>query len=154
MYSEPEELQKKAEEYFNSLIEYNEEGEITKTLSPTITGLCLYLGFCDRRSFYDYGKREKFSHTIKKLHMMIEESYERSLKGNSVAGVIFALKNLGWSDKQEIEQVTTNVVHMPTITVDGKELEFNVGQKVNRQSESAEPVRPARQVDADNNGVQ
>lgn len=34
---------------------------------------------------------------------MIENSLEEKLENNSVAGIIFALKNMGWKDKQEVE---------------------------------------------------
>lgn len=137
-YETPEEMQKKAEEFFDSLtvteMQENKEGEMEEVIVsqkfPTITGLCLYLGFCSRQSFYDYAKKDEFSYTVKRLHMMIESAYEQCLKGNAVAGVIFALKNLGWSDKQEIEQVNNTVVKMDRITYNGKELEFNVGHRV------------------------
>ena len=40
--------------------------------------------------------------------MMIEAEYEDLVtdKDHATAGVIFALKNLGWSDKQEIDHTT------------------------------------------------
>jgi len=132
IYDDPKALQSKAEEYFDSLLAHNDDGSVNtlRSTAPTITGLCLYLGFCSRQSFYDYGVKKEFSYTIKRLHMMIELAYEQCLKSGQVAGVIFALKNLGWSDKQEIEQTGQTVVSMPTITYNGKELEFNIGHKV------------------------
>lgn len=70
----------------------------------TMTGLALYLGFCDRRSMYDYEKRPEFSHSIKIARSMIENSYEKDIKtGGGTAGHIFALKNFGWSDKTQQE---------------------------------------------------
>lgn len=76
------------------------EGNLTH---PTITGLVLHLGFADRHSFYAYENIKKFSHTIKRSRTMIENFYETELMGDSRSGAIFALKNFGWSDKQEIE---------------------------------------------------
>ena len=35
--------------------------------------------------------------------LRIEQSYEEALHGNCPAGSIFALKNRGWRDKQDIE---------------------------------------------------
>lgn len=107
-YENPEELLEKAMEYIDKCVKKEE--------SPLITGLCLYLGFCSRQSFYDYMKREKFSYTIKRLHLMIEEVYESKLTSTCVAGVIFALKNLGWKDTQE--------VHQKNDTVQGIEISF------------------------------
>lgn len=69
----------------------------------TITGLALHLGFCDRRSFYDYEDKEEFTHTIKRARLMIENDYEMQLRTSTTgqAGVIFGLKNLGWKDQRE-----------------------------------------------------
>ena len=92
-YKKAEELQEKVQEYFNAASE-------TK---KTITGLVLACGFCSRQSFYDLEKQEEFSYTIKRARLQIENHYEEMLQGNNVAGSIFALKNLGWVDKQEID---------------------------------------------------
>ena len=70
----------------------------------TITGLALYLGFDSRQSLYDYEKKEEFSFIIKEARLNVENSYEKSLRTVSVTGAIFALKNMGWKDKQEVEQ--------------------------------------------------
>ena len=106
-YSSPEELDNKVKEYLE---------EIKKTCEPaTITGLALYLGFCSRQSFYDYENMKEFSYTIKKARLTIESKYEIALHGGNASGPIFALKNLGWSDKQEIKQELT-VSGAPVIT--------------------------------------
>jgi hypothetical protein len=70
----------------------------------TITGLCLELGFCSRQSFYDYEEKPNFSYTIKKARLHIERAYEAKLSGKEVGGAIFALKNLGWKDKTQVDQ--------------------------------------------------
>lgn len=75
-----------------------------QTDKPTVTGLTLYLGFADKTTLYDYRDRLEFSHSIKKALTRIEQYHEEGLSGNSVAGRIFALKNMGWKDKQEVEQ--------------------------------------------------
>lgn len=97
-YKTPEEIQTKVEDYFEHLIEHDEK--------PTITGLTLFLGFADRVSFYDQEKRDGFSYTIKRARLMIEHHYEQ-LSQNGNVGALFALKNMGWSDKQQIEQTIT-----------------------------------------------
>ncbi len=110
MYETPEELQAAIKMYF-------EEGVKIKTVVigkpptnyevqipvPTITGLCYYLGFESRQSFYAYEKKEGFSYTIKKARLLIEKEYEEMLAIGNTTGAIFALKNFGWIDKQEIE---------------------------------------------------
>lgn len=121
LYNNSETLDKKIEEYFESIKgtfelvnRRDEDGNSyeekvwTKAPEPaTITGLCLYLGFESRQSFYDYEKRDGFSYTIKKAKLRIENSYEVSgLNTKTPTFHIFALKNLGWSDKQEIDHTT------------------------------------------------
>jgi hypothetical protein len=66
---------------------------------PTITGLVIHLGFCDRQSFYDYEKYKGYSCTIKKARTFIECHYEEMLQVGNTTGAIFALKNFGWRDK-------------------------------------------------------
>lgn len=83
--------------------------------SPTITGLALHLGFASRQSFYDYEGREPFSYTIKRARLRVECEYEKMLSGGKIAiGAIFALKNFGWTDKQEIKH---EGIPDPTISV-------------------------------------
>mgnify|MGYP003704955791 FL=1 len=38
---------------------------------------------------------------------MIEHHYEQLIQGHNNAGAIFALKNMGWIDKTEVEQTIT-----------------------------------------------
>ena len=110
IYSSVEELQAKITEYFESGFEQverqvrGEKGAWETIIVPkiTITGLVLYLGFADRRSFYDYEEKPDFSYTIKRARSFIEKEYEQQLDLNPT-GAIFALKNFGWTDKQEFE---------------------------------------------------
>jgi len=110
IYQTPQELQAKIEEYFDKGVRYktiligpsNNRSETTIKV-PTITGLCLYLGFDSRQSFYDYENKPDFSYTIKKARMMIEREYEEQLQTGTPTGAIFALKNFGWQDKLEID---------------------------------------------------
>lgn len=69
----------------------------------TITGLALYLGFESRQSIYDYEKSGEFSYSIKRARLKIENYAEIKLFSTTPTGAIFALKNHGWKDKQEIE---------------------------------------------------
>ena len=73
----------------------------------TITGLALALGFDSRQSIYDYEKRDEFSYIIKRAKLFVEMSYEDDLRTQYSSGSIFALKNMGWTDKSEIEQTVT-----------------------------------------------
>jgi len=100
IYDDPEELEKAVDSYF--IIE--EEGMEKMINKPTVTGLALHLGFADKTTLYEYRDRPEFSYSIKKGLTMIERYHEEGLSENSVAGRIFALKNMGWRDKTEVEQ--------------------------------------------------
>jgi hypothetical protein len=115
MYKTAKELEDKIDEYFN-VDKNNLEGRRTRTLKIkdadgdpiivpnfTISDLVLFLGFCDRKSFYEYEEKPEFTHTIKKARTFIEREYEELLKGAACTGAIFALKQFNWKDKQEVE---------------------------------------------------
>jgi len=71
----------------------------------TITGLALALGFESRQSIYDYEKREEYSYIIKRAKLLVEMSYEVDLRTQYSSGPIFALKQMGWTDKQEVATI-------------------------------------------------
>jgi hypothetical protein len=118
-YETPEELKKKCTEYFESAIKLEEK--------ITITGLALFLGFDSRQSLYDYKEKKAFSYIIKNAMLTVENSYES--KGTNFD--IFALKNMGWTDKQEIDHTTKGnevnipITHWTTTGGAGSEEDFN-----------------------------
>lgn len=91
-FSSVEEMEEKIQEYFKT----------TPDEELTITGLALALD-TDRKTLINYENRDDFFNTIKKAKTKIENSYEKSLRKNGRTGDIFALKNFGWTDKQEID---------------------------------------------------
>lgn len=93
LYDDPLELATECEKYFAECEEKKER--------PMITGLCLYLGFADKTTLYDYRDRPEYSHPVKRAIMRVEMAYESRLDSQAVAGSIFALKNMGWKDKTE-----------------------------------------------------
>lgn len=109
-YQTAEDFLEKVKEYFQNPEKnmkkqriVTKEGNTLEVPRPTITGLALFLGFADKRSFYDYEKREKFTYVAKKARALIEQEYEMLLHTNPSAA-IFALKQFGWTDKQDINQ--------------------------------------------------
>lgn len=102
VYETVEELEQAIEDYINP--------NGSPRLKPTITGLAYHLGFESRQSIYDYEKEGAFSYTIKRARLFIESVYEEKLHEAACTGGIFALKNFGWKDKQDIEH-TGNVGH-------------------------------------------
>lgn len=96
IWTDPEKFAVAVDEYFAA-------AEISES-NPTWTGLALHLGFESRQSLQDYKEKDGFSYPIKKALAKIEENYEQGLFSRNPAGAIFALKNFGWKDKQEVEQ--------------------------------------------------
>jgi hypothetical protein len=113
-FESAQELQTAIDTYFREGVEKKlivtgprDNRQLSEIEVPTITGLCYFLGFESRQSFYDYEKRVGFSYTIKKARLFIEKHYEELLQTGNTIGAIFALKNFDWKDKQEVEQSGT-----------------------------------------------
>lgn len=91
IWDDPEAFAKAVEAYFED-----------KDKTHTWTGLALHLGFESRKSLWEYGEKPEFRNPVKRALLRIEEIYEKKLFSKNAAGPIFALKNFGWKDKQEI----------------------------------------------------
>lgn len=100
-FSSPEDLQEKIDGYLK-------ECEKKKNY-PTKGGLALYLD-TTRDLLSDYEKKEEYSDTIKGIYQVIEDTWVQGLqKKNSVAGIIFYLKNAfgkDYRDKQELDHTS------------------------------------------------
>lgn len=147
LFNSVEELDKKIEEYYIYIQGEGELKTVTKTAkdgsvteyedmvwkrnpeTPTITGLALFLGFESRQSLYDYEKNGEFSYSIKKAKLHVEKSYEQHLLSQSATGAIFALKNFGWADKQEIDHTTKGQ------SINGKDLSKLTDEELRQMSE-------------------
>lgn len=102
IYNNAEELKDKCIDYFQYCIK--EKKKIN------ITGLALFLGFQSRQSIYDYEKKEEFSYIIKRAKLTVENAYENS----GTTFDMFALKNMGWTDKSEMD---LNNKHSGSVTI-------------------------------------
>ena len=91
-FKTPQDFEDKAKEYFDT----------TPIDELTITGLALHLD-TTRETLMDYQERDKFTDTIKRAKLRIENSYELWLRKNGRAWDIFWLKNFWWKDKSEVE---------------------------------------------------
>lgn len=94
-FQDLDELQKSIDEYFAN----------TPTEEVTITGLAMHLDTF-RNVLWDIERNEErpeFSNTIKKAKQRVEHAYEKRNIKRGNAGDIFALKNFGRTDKQEIK---------------------------------------------------
>jgi hypothetical protein len=93
----PEEFTRRAEKYFEGCKKLGER--------PILTGLCMALGLCSRQELMDYQHYPEYTDSVRAAKLYVESCYERKLgaDGGAQAGVIFALKNFGWSDQQKVE---------------------------------------------------
>lgn len=112
MYDTPQEFDDKVDQYYQ---------HCKATDEPiTWTGLALYLGFSSRQSIDEYLKYEGFSDSVKRAKTLVEYAYEKKLHGTAAAGAIFALKNMQWSDKQEIDHTSKGESMAPAAPIDSK----------------------------------
>lgn len=85
-------------------------------LIMTLPGVALWLGFADKQSLWDYQEKELFTDGIKKIRTTIENQH---IQGTGQrARDIFMLKNMGYSDRQQVE------VAPVTVVISGKDTEF------------------------------
>jgi len=90
-FKTPQELEKAMDVYFNK----------TPFGEYTVTGLALVIG--SKQLLSDYEEREGYGEIVRMARLRVENSYEISLRKDGGSNNIFALKNFGWNDKQEIE---------------------------------------------------
>ena len=91
----PEMFQKRIMSYF-----YDENGNLRNPDDITLTGLLINIGL-SKSTFYEYKKLPEYADAAEFAALMVEHSYEVSLKHRGNAGDIFALKNFGWKDSTE-----------------------------------------------------
>ena len=94
IWETPEKLQEMVDQYFESTDRW------------TLSGLAVFLGI-DRKTLYNYEERDEFFHIIKNAKSKVESIYEeRAIYENNPTGVIFALKNMGWTDRVANDHTT------------------------------------------------
>lgn len=103
-FATPEELEEKVQAYFDT----------TPWEEWTITGLAIALD-TSRETLQDYGKKERFSDTIKKARTFVEHAYERRLIKRGNGGDVFALKNFGWKDEKSLNHGGTVGFHLSSL---------------------------------------
>lgn len=129
VFSHPEQMAMVLEAYFNDTD--NEEW--------TLTGIALCVGIKYQSLLQYKDKDPRYEELINRAKLLVHNDYEKALRKKGRAGDIFALKNLGWKDKTEVENTHT-VTMMPTIkqtteSGDVKELAFNVGKTIEHEEE-------------------
>lgn len=95
-YKTAEDLAEACGAYFERCIE--------DQVGPTITGLALHLGYSRKEQLYQQRRDAAYTWVVDRARLMVEQGYEQVLRsGMNPAGAIFALKNMQWSDKQELD---------------------------------------------------
>lgn len=91
-----------------------------------LIGMVLALGLTSKEAFYNYGSEyAEFSESVKRARSLIELEYEKRLNVNSsAAGPIFALKNFGWKDKQEVDNISSDgsMTPAPAVSISASEV--------------------------------
>jgi hypothetical protein len=102
-FTDPEQLQNLVDEYFDT------------TDRPTLAGLAVHLGM-SRSSLYNYAEKNGFLDIIKSAQARVEALYEeRAVYDGQPTGVIFALKNMGWTDRLATDHTTKGEAITPPI---------------------------------------
>lgn len=104
-WESPEEIEQIIDDYFNN----------TDFEQITLSGLCLALE-TNKQTLANYQERAEFKHLINMAKVRIENAYELSLRKNGRSGDIFALKNFGWTDKQEVSHsgdMKIDIIYQP-----------------------------------------
>ena len=73
----------------------------TESKPPTIAGLAYFLNV-DRGTIYNYSKTDEFFNTIKKYRDWVIMNMEEFGVTKGHSGIIFLMKNYGYTDRQEI----------------------------------------------------
>lgn len=99
-YDDPKVFMEKAEEYF----------EVTPTRDQTKADFCVYMGISTAllSKYKSGGQGEEFKEISEWVYTRLERKWEADLnyKANPT-GPIFALKQYGWRDNQEVEAKVT-----------------------------------------------
>ncbi|MGL5351966.1 MAG: terminase small subunit [Clostridium sp.] len=104
-YKSPIIMANDIQNYFDSLIGYDEDLEMdTILIPPSINGLAEHLKM-HRSTLHRYGEKEEYKEIIADARGQIEKYLEESLNmGFAGATTIFNLKNnFGWKDKTEVD---------------------------------------------------
>ena len=88
---------------------------------------------------YEDDRGQEFTDAVKRVKLVCENYAEMKLYGNNATGPIFALKNFGWKDKQEIE---TNAPQLDDVRQDLNKLISDVKAKPAKNSRKPKESLP------------
>ena len=92
-FATPHDLKTAIDKYFKD----------TPDIEQTFSGLALLFGSKELMSKYlTKDTHKEYRQILRDAKLRVEDSYERDLRKHSKVGDIFALKNQGWRDRQEL----------------------------------------------------
>lgn len=93
--------------------------------APSITGLCLYLGFSgSRETWRQYAKLEEYAEVCEMAKSRVEEYLTQQLGGKGANGAKFALEhNFNWKERVEhsLDEKTAKAVSTARMTIEEKQ---------------------------------
>lgn len=119
-YNSPEQMQEIIDKFFKSceghpyiddngepIFDKNGNPIIIGVKPPTVTGLCLALGFTSRQALINYENKGEYFDTVSRAKLRCHEYAESRLYDKDGAnGAKFSLaNNFGWIDRQEITTI-------------------------------------------------
>lgn len=81
---------------------------------PTIAGLAFHLGFCSLKQMEQRETKGKYSELLQCARLRIMAAYEKRLLDGPSSAVIFALKGLGWNDREDNKPAEATNVNLKT----------------------------------------
>lgn len=108
------------------LTEDGKEAKVRQWIeAPSITGLCLYLGFSgSRETWRQYAAREEYAEVCEMAKSRVEEYLTQQLGGKGANGAKFALEhNFNWKERVEhsLDEKTAKAVSTAKMTIEEKQ---------------------------------
>ena len=104
-----------AKAFSDIVVEYVNNTDPTKVRK---TGFLLYVGI-SKSTFRDYAKKKEYKEACDYLMTVIENKYLIDVDSAKPTGAIFILKNLGYSDKVDINQTMDGKLTVEQMLKDG-----------------------------------
>ena len=113
-YTDPEEILKKWKEYkkycekgenFRYVNKRGQEIDANHQLTPSIEGLCRFLGFNHEHALDDYGKKKKFSSVVSRVKLEMKEIVIRNCENGIIEPQIARMRmaKLGYSERHSVD---------------------------------------------------
>ncbi len=128
-----------AESRVKEIVDKNGDSHWVNNPAPiTLEDFCCFAGIT-KTCFYDYAKKPEYKSLCNNFRQVVEAYWVRQCaEGNAGNKADFILKNAFSGDWKDSKDVTLGgeVAVMPKVTVDGVELDVNIGEAVGNDNTS------------------